>query len=80
MKHDKELTILKLVAVAAATYYVFRLSQKNHTPLGNLPENMQPNADKIAHLASNLLPKDFRPAFRAHGGKIINKFLYKEGI
>lgn len=70
MKHDKELITLKLIAVTAALFYLYRLYQKNGGSLAG-----KYNPDKIAGLAAQLVPEEYRPEARKFGTTILNRII-----
>lgn len=70
MKHDKELIVLKLVAVSAALFYLYKLYQKNGGSLSG-----KYNPDKIAGLAAQLVPEEYRPQARKLGSTILNRII-----
>ena len=70
MKNDRELIVLKLLAVTAALFYLYRLHQKNGGTLAG-----KYNPDKIASLAAQLVPEEFRPQARQMGTTLLNRII-----
>jgi|GEM_PF-3743942 len=70
MKHDRELLILKLVAVSAALFYLYKLHKKNGGSLSG-----KYNPEKIAGLAAQLVPENYRSEARRYGTMILNKVI-----
>lgn len=75
MDNDRELSILKFIAVAAAAYYVWRISQKSGISMGQMPEHMRPNPESLVDLTASLFPEAHRPKVRRAGTMILNKMM-----
>jgi hypothetical protein len=67
---NKDLLFLKLIAVSAALIYVYRAKQKG-VSLGN----MKVNPEKIANLAANFVPREFRGHARQLGSLAIKRIM-----
>jgi hypothetical protein len=70
MRHDKELTFLKLVAVGTALFYLYKLHQKNGGTLAG-----KYNPEKIANLAAQLVPPEYRGHARQFGTTLLNRII-----
>ena len=73
MKHDKELLLLKLVAVGTALFYLYKLHKKNGGSLAG-----KYNPEKIAGLAAQLVPEEYRPQARQFGTAVLNRVIQQE--
>jgi hypothetical protein len=70
MKNDKTLITLKLIAVCSALLYLYKLHQKNGGSLAG-----KYNPDKIAGLAAQLVPEEYRSQARKFGTVVLNRFI-----
>lgn len=70
MKHDRELLMLKLFAVGAALFYLYKLHQKNGGSLAG-----KYNPEKIAGLAAQLVPEEYRSQARRVGTTLLNRII-----
>ena len=70
MKKDRELIFLKLFAVSAALFYLYRLHQKNGGTLAG-----KYNPEKIANLAAQLVPEEYRPQARKISTTLLNRII-----
>lgn len=70
MKHDRELIFFKLLAVSAALLYLYKLSKQNG---GTLQGKYNP--EKIAGLAAQLVPQEYRKQARQYGTMFLNRVI-----
>jgi len=70
MKHTKELTMFKVIAVGAAMLYLYKLNKAQGTSMAG-----KINPDNIAKLASHLFPHEYRREAQMYGSQIIRKVM-----
>ena len=67
---DKSLTVYKLLAVGAALLYLYKMTQKSG---GSMAGKYSP--ESFAHLASQLVPQEYRPHAKQMGVAILNRII-----
>ena len=72
---DKELLMWKLVASGAALFYLYKVSKANGGTLKGNPMGVQIQTDNIVKLASNFVPREYRPHAKFIGSQILNRMM-----
>lgn len=74
MSSNKELHVLKLLAVGTALFYLYKLSKAQGHTLGSNPHT-QVKTKNFVNLAAHLLPEEMRPKAREIGMGLMNQWM-----
>lgn len=75
MSKDKELLMWKLLASGAALFYLYKVTKANGGSLKNNPMGVSVQSENIVRLASQFVPKEFRPHAQRLGNHLLDKVL-----
>ena len=70
MTEKQKLTLLKLLAVSAAGYYLYHLTKATG---GTMQGRV--NSERLAHLGAQLFPQEYRPHVKQFGTAVIDRML-----
>ena len=70
-----DLMFWKAVALAAALFYVYKVTKANGGTLSGNTMGINLNPDKIVDMAAHFVPKDFRHHARTAGKAIIQNYM-----
>lgn len=72
---DKEILFFKLLAVSGVLLYLYKISQKSPTGIAGNPYGVNVNAEKIAGLASQFVPREYRGHALKIGSAVIKRII-----
>lgn len=72
---DKEILFWKLAAIGVAAVYVYKVTKANGGTLANNPMGVNLNPEKVATLASQFAPREWRPQAKYLGQKVLERIV-----